>query len=157
MITARLEQPSSDYEIERGKPLPDLHHSAVQVSLAVQLFGQKDFSVFSELTIRLGDRKYTPDLSIYPFETVDYTQSESPRTFAPLVCIEIISPPQTTVELLGKSKAYFAHGVKSCWIVDPALQTITILQPGELRRIVNSGIATDPATGLTVDLAKAFV
>ena len=47
--------------------------------------------------------------------------------------------------------------MKSCWIVDPALQAITILQPGEPRRIIDSGIATDPATGLTVDLAKVFV
>jgi len=157
MSPSQLEQPPSDYEIERGKPLPDLHHSAVQASLAVQLFGQKDFSIFSELTISLSDRKYTPDLCIYPFETVDYTQSESFRTIPPLVCIEIISPPQGTVELLGKAKAYFAHGVKSCWIVDPALQAVTILQPGEPRRMVDSGMATDPATGLTVDLSKVFV
>ncbi len=156
MSTAQLES-LSDYEIERGKPTPTLQHSAVQLSLAFQIYPQPGYRIFSELTIGLGGNKYTPDLSIYPFETVDYTETESLRTIPPLVCIEIISPSQSTVELIGKSKIYFAHGVKSCWIVDPALQAITILQPGEPRRIVDSGIATDPATGLTVDLAKVFV
>ena len=157
MSTARLQQPLSDYQIERGKPRPILQHAAVQIKLAVQFDPQPGFRVFSELTIGLGGAKFTPDLSIYPFETVDYTEAEGLRTVPPLVCIEIISPSQSTVELIGRSEVYFAHGVKSCWIVDPALQAITILQPGELRRIVDSGIATDPATGLTVDLAKVFV
>lgn len=157
MSTAQLEQPLSDYEIERGKPMPTLQHSAVQASLVFQFYPQPGFRVFSELTIGLGGGKYTPDLCIYPFETVDYTEAETLRTIPPLVCIEIISPSQSTIELLGKAKAYFAHGVKSCWIVDPALQAITILQPGEPRRIVDSGTATDPATGLTADLAKVFV
>ena len=157
MSIAQLEQPLSDYEIERGKPMPTLQHSAVQLSLAFQIYPQPGFRIFSELTIGLGGNKYTPDLCIYPFETVDYTEAEPLRTIPPIVCIEIISPSQSTVELLGKAKAYFANGVKSCWIVDPALQAITILQPGEPRRIVDSGIATDPATGLTVDLAKVFV
>ena len=157
MITAPLEQPLSDYEIERGKPMPTLQHAAVQASLVFQFYPQTGFRVFSELSIGLGGNKYTPDLSIYPFEMVDFTEAEGLRTTPPLVCIQIISPSQSTIELLGKAKSYFAHGVKSCWIVDPALQAITILQPGELRRIVDSGIATDPATGLTVDLAKVFV
>ena len=157
MSTAQLEQPLSDYEIERGKPMPTLQHAAAQTSLIFQFYPQAGFRVFSELTIGLGGTKFTPDLSIYPFETVDYTEAEGLRTVPPLVCIEIISPSQSTVELIAKSKVYFAHGVKSCWIVDPALQAITILQPGELRRIVDSGIATDPATGLTVGLAKVFV
>lgn len=157
MIPSLIEGPTGQYELERGKPLPDLRHAAVQVSLAAQLYSRREYSLFSELTIGFDSVRYTPDLVIYPFETLDYTQVENLRTKPPLLCIEIISPPQTIGELTARSGVYLAHGVKSCWIVDPALQAITILQPGEPRRVVDSGIATDPATGLTVDLARVFV
>ncbi len=44
----------------------------------------------------------------------------------PVLIIEIISPSQGTDDLLAKFKAYFALGVKSCWLVIPANEVITV-------------------------------
>jgi Uma2 family endonuclease len=40
--------------------------------------------------------------------------------------IEIISPEQGIREILAKFDAYFALGVKSCWLVMPEIKTITV-------------------------------
>jgi Uma2 family endonuclease len=44
----------------------------------------------------------------------------------PLLCVEIISPSQSSTQILRKIRAYFAIGVKSCWYVDPNLKLINI-------------------------------
>ncbi|HEY5752215.1 MAG TPA: hypothetical protein VIT21_03635 [Chthoniobacterales bacterium] len=51
---------------------------------------------------------------------------------------------------------YFEHGIKSVWIVSPPLHTIQILSADGGEQTLNAGIATDPATGLTADLAVVF-
>ncbi|RKZ84240.1 MAG: Uma2 family endonuclease, partial [Candidatus Parabeggiatoa sp. nov. 3] len=40
--------------------------------------------------------------------------------------IEILSPKQTINEIQGKFDAFFALGVKSCWLVVPATESITV-------------------------------
>ncbi len=44
----------------------------------------------------------------------------------PVLTIEIISPSQGTDDILAKFKAYFALGVKSCWLIIPANEVITV-------------------------------
>jgi len=44
----------------------------------------------------------------------------------PLLAVEILSPMQGTEDIFAKFRAYFALGIKSCWLVDPTLQTITV-------------------------------
>jgi Uma2 family endonuclease len=44
----------------------------------------------------------------------------------PLLAIEILSPKHGTYDILEKFKAYFELGVLSCWLVDPALRTVTV-------------------------------
>jgi Uma2 family endonuclease len=47
-------------------------------------------------------------------------------TQMPSLVIEILSPNQGFNEILAKFKAYFALGVKSCWLVTPALESIAV-------------------------------
>ena len=54
------------YEEERGKPTPSLNHGAIQANLGGELQRNRDFRVVSELTLDIGGKSYTPDLSIYP-------------------------------------------------------------------------------------------
>jgi Uma2 family endonuclease len=44
----------------------------------------------------------------------------------PVLAIEILSPSQTINELLRKIEALFALGIKSCWLVIPALEEIRV-------------------------------
>ena len=73
------------------------------------------------------------------------------RTDPPLLVVEIFSPRQGYQDVMEKIDVYFRNGVKSCWIVSTPIHNITILGPGG-----HSGVAKDPVTGLTADLATVF-
>jgi hypothetical protein len=57
---------------------------------------------------------------------------------------------------MDKVDAYFQAGVKSCWVVSPSFRSITIFRPDGTQEVVASGVAKDPATGLTADVAAVF-
>lgn len=44
----------------------------------------------------------------------------------PLLAVEILSPTQGNKEILAKLRAYFALGIKSCWVVDPGLKIVAV-------------------------------
>ncbi|WP_461134514.1 Uma2 family endonuclease [Spirosoma lituiforme] len=57
---------------------------------------------------------------------IDVRRDEIRMTVPPLCAIEIISPMQSLQELVDKAKAYFEHGVQSCWLVFPGLRSIYV-------------------------------
>ncbi|MBI2949010.1 MAG: Uma2 family endonuclease, partial [Verrucomicrobia bacterium] len=118
MQTDVLEKPLS-YEEERGKPMPSFNHGAIQANLIVEFARQRDFRVCSELSLELGGKPLTPDLSIYPREPLKLRHDEIKRLDAPLLVVEILSPTQGYQSVMDKVAAYFENGVKSCWIVSP--------------------------------------
>ncbi|PSQ89167.1 MAG: Uma2 family endonuclease [Bacteroidetes bacterium QS_4_64_154] len=149
--------PLSDYERERGKPRPGLLHSLTQMNLIGQLAGYgPHFQVLSELTLRLGDRDLTPDLSVYRDLEVDFTRDETRMTGPPLLAIEISSPTQGIQDLVDKAWYLMEHGVESCWIVQPPLRTITVFTPDMDSTTYSSGVVPDLTTEIEVDLADVF-
>ena len=59
----------SDYERERGKPIPTLNHAYLQSSLLVELNirYRKTHTFLSELNMTMPERPDTvPDIAIYP-------------------------------------------------------------------------------------------
>jgi Uma2 family endonuclease len=47
-------------------------------------------------------------------------------------------------------------GVESCWLVQPATETVTIYRSGETPRTFSTGTFTDSATGSEADIADTF-
>jgi Uma2 family endonuclease len=122
----------SAYEIERNKPMPSLNHSLVQVSLIMCLapYSHK-YRFASELSLDLADWPSVPDLSILPKMKPDFRNDVTSVTEPPLGVIEIISPSQTLNQLVEKAEAYFAHGVKSCWLVLLPLTNIYVFSSAD--------------------------
>ena len=77
-------------------------------------------------------------------------------TEPPLLVVEILSPQQGIQAVMDKVEVYFSFGVKSCWVVSPPMHSIQILTADGGETVLNSGVATDPVTGLTADLAAVF-
>jgi len=151
------EQTLSDYERERGKPMPSKLHSVVQTNLTGKLLTYRpSLQVLSELTLRLGDRELTPDLSVYRELEVDFTQDEIRMTEPPVLAIEISSPTQGIQDLVDKARFLMEHGVESCWIVQPPLRTITVFTPDMESTTYSSGTVTDPATDVELDVEDIF-
>ncbi len=151
------ERTLSDYERERGKPMPSKLHSVVQTNLlGVLLTYRPEYQVLSELTLQLDGRELTPDLCVYPDLDVDFTQDETQVTKPPLLAIEISSPTQGIQVLVDKIRFLLSHGVESCWLIQPQLRTITVFT-GEMESATHDrGVLTDPATEIEVALDDVF-
>jgi Uma2 family endonuclease len=159
-------EPMSDYERERGKPVPSKNHSHTQTNLTFALAPYRGrFAFLTEVTVDLGDggRPVTPDLSVYPPLAFDFRRDEVRMTDLPLVAVEILSPTQSTQDLVHKADRLLRAGVRSVWIVLPPLKTITVLTDldeatGDMQQATYEPGDTlrDPATGIEVALADVF-
>jgi Uma2 family endonuclease len=148
--------PATNYQKERGKPMPSENHAIVQMNLGIEFAKHKDYRTLSELSLELNGRPFTPDLSVYPRQPANFRHDNIHRTDPPLVVVEIFSPTQGYQEVMDKVEAYLNSGVKSCWVVNPPLRTITIYGAGGFQKTYVEGQAVDPAIGLTADLAAVF-
>src|SRR5437870_11520975 len=88
MAIESLDKPLT-YEEERGKPMPSRNHAGIQVNLIVEFAKDREYRVYSELTLEFEGRPYTPDLSVYPKEELDLRHDLVKRTDAPLLVVEI--------------------------------------------------------------------
>lgn len=151
---------SSDYNEDTGKPMANLSHSVAQANLAAEFHhgGKNKYLVGSELTVEFADGKVlTPDIAVLPKRPIDWRREPVRYQEVPLLVVEILSPRQGYLDIMVKLDIYFANGVQSVWVVQPASQSIDIYRPGEQRpQIIQQGEAKDPATGLTVRLEEVF-
>jgi Uma2 family endonuclease len=155
MNAAVLDRPPTCEE-ERGKPMPSQNHSYVQANLIMALGATRQFRVASELTLEMDGQNYTPDLCVYPRDSVNWRRDVNRRTDPPLLVIEILPPSQGYQEVQEKVAAYLAHGVKSCWVVSPFARTVTVYLPDGEPVTHAQGTVTDPATGLSARLEEVF-
>jgi Uma2 family endonuclease len=149
----------SDYELERGKPMPSLNHSAVQLNIGVELKTRyrEQFRFVSEINIAIAGRVMVPDIGIFPKMALDMANDSIVVQQLPLTTIEILSPAQAFDELVDKARAYFDAGVKSCWIVLPKAQAVFVYSaPGQYEFFHNAETLTDPATGIELPLTPLF-
>lgn len=129
-----LENETLDETIEMGS----YNHSLTQSNLTSLLHSDERFTTLVELSLDISQidlsqfglktkEELKPDVCVYtnpphvelPDDLVKITQM-------PDMAIEILSPSQTVSELINKLKAYFALKVKSCWLVIPATESITV-------------------------------
>ncbi len=148
----------SDYEIERGKPMPSLNHSAIQSNLIMELSPwRKKFRITSELNLDLSEWPSVPDLSILPKQPLDLDNDTVAVAEPPICVIEIISPTQSLNELTAKARNYFAHGVRSCWIVLPPFRNIYVFtSPNEYQIFKANETLHDPVLGVSFPLQEVF-
>lgn len=148
----------SNYELERGKPMPSKNHSLVQILLGTELVNRyrEKYTILSELSLKLDEFTSTPDLCLYPRLPINWIHDEVKMTDPPLLIIEILSSKQSVDELVQKIEKYFEHGVKSCWLVQPVLGAITVFTPDMKPHIFSSGEVVDPTCNIRVSLENIF-
>ena len=148
----------SEYELERGKPLPSRNHSLVQSYMTVALMRYDDkLSILPEFSLELDGKPFVPDISVFRrLQEVNALHDEIKGTEPPLLAVEILSSTQPLDDLVQKANAYLEAGVQSCWIVQPSLQTITVFLPGQKPLTHTDGEVNDQATGVTVKLEDVF-
>ncbi len=149
----------SEYELERGKPMPSWNHSAVQANAIFELKTRyrDQFRFMSEINIEVAGRVMVPDIGIFPAMALDMANDNIVARQLPLTTIEILSPAQALTDLINKAASYFQAGVKSCWIVVPEVSGIFMYSaPGEYLFFHKGQTLTDPATGIELPLGPLF-
>lgn len=149
----------SDYELERGKPMPSKNHGFIQTRLAIAISFSCDgkYEIASEVNVIINERVKVPDLAI--FQDAEYTPGYDEINISeiPVGVIEILSPKQSMADLIAKSYEYFAAGVKSYWLVLPDVKTIYVYHaPNEYEAYVKTGILKDTQLNIELDIAKVF-
>ncbi len=145
------------FEEQRGKPRPGNNHAAIEINLGAEFLRQRQFRPLPELTLELVPGEWrTPDISVYPRQPLDLRHDIVRRQEPPLLTVEIVSQGQGLQEIMDKVDFYFAHGVKSAWVIAPPLHLVTIFLPDGSQQTHTSGVVRDPATGITADLEAVF-
>lgn len=152
----------SQYEIERGKPMPSKNHGFLQFKIG-NLIDRKyidQFQFLSELSLIINDvNEKIPDLAIYRTEDFDwdFDNDETKVQQMPLCVVEITSPSQAITELIIKSRTYFDAGVKSYWLVIPDLKSVYVFSDkGEYEVFAKKDILKDTVLDIELDLGQLF-
>ena len=126
-MEAAVEQ-LTDYELERGKPMPDLIHGFIQANITgeMRLRYRQEYTLASEVALATEPTGSTPDVVIYEHFTPDYDHRPPRTSTPPLCCVEIQSPSQSMEEMIAKVKIYFGFGVRSCWLIQPAVRGVFV-------------------------------
>jgi Uma2 family endonuclease len=135
------------------------NHSKLQGRLAFLLLlaYQKQYDVFTELDLDFASGKTRPDLCIFPKRASDWLTDEIVVQDVPLTTIEILSPEQSINSLIERIYTrQFVAGVKTVWLIVPALQSVSIFLPSRKQLNFTEGTITDPETGIQLQLAEVF-
>ena len=151
----------SDYELERGKPMPSLKHARIQKHLVRQLenFLLDRCEVLAEISLAIADGKMIPDVAVFAAGALpDSTGPDfTAVTAVPRTAIEILSPTQVIAELLEKAGRYFAAGVQSYWLVVPELRAVAVFsEPGKYKYFYNGQTLNDAVTGAEIVVSRLF-
>ena len=131
---AELENDPNGEEVKVGS----LNHGIAQANLTTLFSHDERFRVITELSLDVSQidlnqfglkvkDELIPDVCLYPKEQ-RLIQGDDILKMSqmPILIIEILSPKQALGDILSKFKAYFALGIKSCWLVIPVNESITV-------------------------------
>jgi len=154
---------------DEDSDMGSINHSIAQVRIASLLNNDERFTVMTELSLALSEQDFSrygikakdeikPDICLYP-NTIDWQDIDILKmTEMPLLAIEILSPSQSLETLKNKVYAYFALGVKSCWLAIPSIEAIDIYsQPKQHRTFtMNDTEVIDEPLDIHLPIQKIF-
>ena len=135
---------------------PSYQHGYVCLNLGSALKQLDVYSIFSELTL-LIEKDYIPDICVYPKRRVDFIAEDIIKmTEMPLAVMEVLSPSQTIMEVLEKFEVYFEAGIKSCWLVIPPAQTVTVYTAPGKGQLFKTGEIADSVLDIRIPIDVIF-
>jgi hypothetical protein len=136
---------------------PSFYHGYVCSKLIVALSAAPNMDVITELTLQISGKDYIPDICLYPKRPVNLNAEDIIRmTEMPLLVVEILSPTQTAQDILSKFPIYFDAGVKSCWLVTPFTQTVSVYQAAGQAQVFHADTIIDPVLNIQIPYRAIF-
>jgi len=135
---------------------PSYHHSYLAGKIIAALSRLDEYSVFSELTLQT-DKDYVPDISLYKKRKINFKSGDIIKmTEMPLLIIEILSPSQGVQEILDKFKICFEAGIKSCWLVIPVTESVTVYSSMENAETFYKDNINDKILNIQIPINEIF-
>jgi Uma2 family endonuclease len=156
VLDIEIEDETSEYERERGKPMPSLLHSKAQRNLLRQMLDDKRYEAYPEINLDLNGFRAVPDIAVFLKKHFDVQTDLIWVRVPPQLVIEILSPRQDLHTLFEEAKTYLQHGVEEAWIVVPEMKTITVCKANGAQKTFVEGSITHASTGITVSLDRTF-
>jgi len=127
---------------DEANKMGSIIHSGTQANLTGLLLNHENLSVFTELSLDISQHDFSkyrlkankdelkPDVCAYigtpPMPDEEFEDDLLTVSQMPELAIEVLSPSQSVSYLVRKIKAYFALGIKSCWLVMPSLDEVRV-------------------------------
>ena len=128
-------------------PPPAVWHQRTGGRLIRSLVATLEGEAFQECPIAIpASGVLVPDVVWCSFEFLGRHRGERIFSAAPEICIEVLSPSNTTEEIAAKRDAYLRAGAIEVWIVDPVEQVVNCFDAGGARS----------ASQFVVDLSRLF-
>jgi Uma2 family endonuclease len=159
------------YELSRGELVPmtpvGFQHSAIVGRLGKFLSNYVDANRLGIVGMECGFRlEREPDTLRAPdlyFVSKERTAKEgiTPRfaDFPPDLAVEVLSPEDTASEIHRKVEEYLSGGVPLVWIVDPAIQRVTVYRSLQDIRILKDDLELDGGPvipGFRIKISEIF-
>jgi Uma2 family endonuclease len=97
---------------------PTVRHSLIQAFVTCELARQRpEGTTLTECTVETDIGMRVPDVAWASRELLEQHRNENEFRVAPELCVEVLSPTNTRIEMAEKTAAYLAAGAKEVWIV----------------------------------------
>lgn len=133
-------KPASEYingEIIE-KPMPKGRHSRLQGKLCAAINeiseSEQIAYAFPELRCSFGGRSIVPDVAVFPWQQIPFTEAgEVPDDFLlpPDWTIEILSPEQKPNKVIGNILHCLSHGCQLGWFIEPDDLSVLVFFPSQ--------------------------
>ena len=150
--------------------MPSRKYSFTMGRLTGLLFNDERFTVMPEVSLEASQVDFSqfnlktkneliPDISLYS-NNIDSGGpiDELKMKDMPLLAIEILSLRQGMNDIIAKFQAYFALGIKSCWLVMPAIESITVYPKLDQHKTfdINDSEMIDEIMDIRLSIQKIF-
>ena len=138
-----------------------LNHSYLQMRLGALLLGLEQYMVLSEISLDTStldnlSKEIRPDLALFLPQPINFLQDEIRMQTMPELIVEILSPRQSIDEILETFRLYFQLGVKSCWLVLPPLQAVSVFSSSQKEQTFTQGDVIDSVLNIRLAIEKIF-
>ncbi len=140
--------------------MPSRNHARAAHNAAAALDRFKDrYTICVQLSLNLDGWQTIPDLCLYPKGdlSTDWLTDDDEVTTPPALVVEVLSPKQNVQPLVDKIREYLRHGVKSCWLVEPATRVVSLFPAAGGSRTFAEGMLRDESLGIEIAIADIFV
>jgi Uma2 family endonuclease len=128
------------------------------VTNMVLLFGKLNiYTILIEISIEIQGKAYVPDVALYSKRKMQRSEDIIRMTEMPLLAIEVLSPKQSTQDVIDKIKVYFENGIKSCWFINPTIHTVTVYKSfKDFTTYVENTELQDDSLGIKMNVSEIF-